>query len=199
MSLTLAPLTTLEEIKAFMVVEHEEDDAMLSTLHLAAERRLELFVRRPVTASAVTDYFDGGKGRLFLPRYPISSTADFTVIDTHSLVDESNNETVDSGRYRVYRQRGVVQRASVYGNPGMWPRGLQRYKVTWTGGLDQMTDWGVRHRAILAQSIKDLVLNWYDLGAQVLSQGTKNDVKTEKLPIPITVTGVWEQYEPLGL
>ena len=205
MSLTSAPLTTLEEIKAFMVIEHDDDDAMLSVLHLAAERRFETFTGRPVTAAEVTDYFDGGKGRFFLPAYPISSSADLTIIDTNGLVDESNNETVETSKYRVYHQKGTVLRTSdrglVRGYAGklVWPDGAQRYKVTWTGGLDQLTDWGRRHRPILAQSIKLLVLDWYDLGAQVLSQGTKDAVKTDKLPLPPIVSAIWESYEPVGL
>jgi hypothetical protein len=199
MTLKNNSLTTLEEIKAFMVVEHDEDDDRLAALHLAAERRLEVFAGRPITATEVTEYFDGGRSRLFLPRYPISSSADLTIIDTNGIVAETNNETVEAAYYRVYHQKGTVQRASHHGQPRRWNPGSLRYKVTYTGGLDQMTDWAVRHQPILAQSIHLLVLKWYDQGAQVLSQGTKDAVKVSTRELPPEVAAIWQSYEPVGI
>lgn len=199
MSLHDSNLATLEEIKAFMVVEHDDDDDMLSLLHLSAERRFEQFTRRPLKATEVTEYFDGGKGRIFLSNYPVSSSATFTVIDTHGYADESENETIDSKYYRVYHEKGTVQKTSANAQPKIWHPGVLRWKLTYTGGWDQMDGWHSRHKPILAHSIKLLVLEWYDLGAQVLSQGTKDAVKPSKLPLPPVVAGIWEAYEPVGI
>lgn len=199
MSLKVDTLTTLLEIKAFMVVEHDDDDALLNALHLAAERRFQNFVQRPTIAAEETDYFDGGKGRIFLPSYPISSDADLTVVDTKGLVDESANETLAAAYYRIYNQKGTLQRATTHGQPKVWAPGCKRWKITWTGGLDQLPNWGTDHRPPLEQSIKLLVVDWYDKGSQVLSQGSRGAIKPSDLPLPIEVQVIWDNYQPLGL
>ena len=101
--------------------------------------------------------------------------------------------------YRVYHERGTVQRTSANGQPRVWHPGALRWKITYTGGWDQLDGWRTHHLPILAQSIKLLVLDWYDRGGQVLSQGTKDAVKLDQLPLPAVVAGIWEAYQPVGL
>lgn len=194
----MSELITLAEFKASAVIEHGDDDDLLRGLISAAHGRLETFVGRPIEAEEITEYHDGGKTILFLAQYPISETADFTLVDTHGTVGVTDDETIDADYYRIYYESGYVKRTTSYGQVRVWSPGARRWKVTYTGGLDQLSGWESRHRAILAQGLNMLVGAWYDLGAQGLSDPQKMAALL-KMPLPPAVENMWDSYKPLRM
>lgn len=65
-------LATPEEAKAYLVLEHEEDDALVTGLLDAVEGRLQAFLERALSSAQHTEYLDGSHHRLHVQHWPIA-------------------------------------------------------------------------------------------------------------------------------
>lgn len=144
-------LPTVSELKAYLRIESNAENALLQALLDRAKAQLEVWIDTPITAVSTTavDRADTISGQvctsLIFPQRPINTTA--TIID-------SDGTTVASTDYTINTASGVI-----YANEGYsFPYGP--YTVTTTCGLSLRGDYA-RIEPILTQCIIDLAADLY--------------------------------------
>lgn len=189
-------LTSLAEAKAALEIDYTEDDTLVTNLLLAAEGVFRQRIGgRLIQSAEQIEHHDGGKLKLFLRQWP-ASTSGLTVVDTKSTNDTGDDETMDATLYRLYPERGVLVRTTAGGVIRPWARGVRRWKITYTGGLDQMADWSNMRLPVLQQTIHQLAGRWYDEVGAALGAGKGIDVpKVIARGIPQEIQEVWAAYQ----
>lgn len=144
-------LPTVSELKAYLRIESNAENALLQALLDRAKAQLEVWIDTPITAVSTTavDRADTISGQvctsLIFPQRPINTTA--TIVD-------SEGTTVASTDYTINTASGVI-----YANEGYsFPYGP--YTITTTCGLSLRGDYA-RIEPILAQCIIDLAADLY--------------------------------------
>jgi len=145
---------SLAEAKAFLRVEHAEDDALITSLIEAARQRAELIAdsRQLITATweLVLPEFPANNGAIELPRPPLQSVSSLTYYDAggnQQTLTEGSDYVVDTdgepGRVRpapdtywpiaAHREDAVTVRfVAGYGDTGSdVPAGLRAGMLLW--------------------------------------------------------------------
>lgn len=152
-------LLTVAEAKRHLDLGEDGDDYddVVADLIEAAEADFELYTGLRIVAQAETRYFDGDVKRFVLPFWPVKPDS-VTIVDTYGTTATTDDETYSSDYYRVDEERGIIHRTSSIGVPKFWGAGVRRWKVTWTGGINQRWDWASL-RVSLKGTIRDLVVD----------------------------------------
>lgn len=189
----------VDEAKAYLTIEHNDDDVLVGDLIEEAEATLQGYLEVPIESVETTEYHDGGTSVLFLRRFPIDEDG-ITVTDTQGTSeDATDDEEAEASKYRVYPEKGQLVRTSTTGIRSRWPVGHRRWKVEYTGGLDQHPDWSRRVKAELRASLRDLVAHWYlnrEAAVSRINEGagmSKSFAATDR-EIPGRVRAVWDRY-----
>jgi hypothetical protein len=146
-ALDTTPVLELAEAKDYLQVTHTDDDAMIQGLLLGLESTIREYLKSTIEATELTQYFNGDTPYILLPNIPIDTGETFTVHD--DIYDE---EITDTDMYRVVASTGHVY----YNNEAQrWPEGIQRYRITYTGGLAVRDDYN-----LVLYRIKVAELTW---------------------------------------
>lgn len=196
-------LLTVAQAKAYLNIEHSDDDTLLGDLIGQAERRMEAYIGTPINATSYTEYHDGGLNHLFLEHAPIKSDS-VTITDTKATSeDATDDETVDAEDYRVRFEHGMITRTTSHGRQRRWDIGVRRFKVVYEAGLDQLNNWSTVAKEELRGTIRDLVSDWYErriptatredmaFGVSKSYQGFRG---TDLPTIASRVLEVWQRY-----
>lgn len=125
----MALIVTLAEAKAYLGIEHADDDTRLGAICTRVTGDIETYTRRSfqgVTAGAVA-YVDGGGAALIMPGEPITEVA--------SIEDAAaSNEAVDPAEIEIAEAGLIYRRQS--GARVCWPGRNRdsRYKVKYSHG-----------------------------------------------------------------
>jgi hypothetical protein len=145
-------LPTVNDLKAYLRIEHTAEDALLAALLIRARTMLELWVDCPITGVARTAYDPpGGQCQptltaLVFPWRPLAASA---------VIVNSEGTTIDASTYRVDRRSGMI-----YAKPGeSFLSGP--FAITATVGLDQWDEYATSIEPLLGQVIIDLAADLY--------------------------------------
>ena len=131
----MAGLITLAEIKAFLNIDHSDDNALLEKLidyHTAA---IEEYCAHDFTQAEQTEYLDGGQIDLIVQKLPIASVT--SIADT-----EDSDALADSDDYDFDPNAGLIylKHDNEIGSSGNWSTGRRRRKVIYQAGHDGAPD-----------------------------------------------------------
>jgi len=96
---TPAAVVTTAEAKAWLRVDHSNDDSFIDDLIGFATKRIETKTQRQLTTATWVRYLDKfptGVESIELERCPVQSVTSITYVDT-----DGNTQTLDSANYRV--------------------------------------------------------------------------------------------------
>ncbi len=123
-------LTSLERVKDYASLAHNDDDSILSTLVDAVSKRIQSYLGRPIVQTAVTaekhDH-QGKSDRLQVREFPIVSSKGVAVRIDGVAVAAADFEIEDAEAGWLIRTPG--------GTPGSWPAGRQHIQVDYTHGF----------------------------------------------------------------
>lgn len=191
-------ILSLAQAKKALEIEHSNFDDKIGDLIQNAESLLEEYTGTPITAETFTEKYDGGKPIIFLDQSPIDESS-VTVTDTQGTVDDAtDDETVEAKHYRVYPEEGEIVRTSQLGIEKEWAPGRRRFEVEYDAGLDQHPNWARTVEHTLRQSLKHLLVMWYenrnpDLKSEQMGAGFGQRYDLED--IPPRVLSTWINYK----
>lgn len=120
----MSDLVTLAEVKAYLQLTHDHDDAFLSPVLAAVSAAVISYCGLDFTQSERTEYADGGQDVLILSRVPVTAIG--------GIYDAFNSDAeVDSDEYSFDPNAGLIYGAS--GSGLVWTAGRRRWKVVYTG------------------------------------------------------------------
>ncbi len=203
----LTGLLDVSAAKAYLEVDHDDDDGLIGDLVIQGEALLEERLQRRVFAGTspgddITEFFDGGVGRFFLEHYPVKTASPALIVtDTKGTLDTADDEVFDTDLYRLDDRQGVVTRTSNAGDLRIWGQGHRRWKVVYLAGLDLDPHWDARIMRVLQASLRDLVAHWYENrnpGARSVADGRGVKVELDtKNAIPLRICAIWDTYRTL--
>lgn len=150
-------LPTVDDLKAYLRIEHAADDALLDGLLRQARASVEAYIRQPIEARAVTvtatPLADPWTGRyaLALPYDPVGASV--TVV--------GGGATVDPADYTVDAAAGMVTFAAAYAGAATAARRGLPYRVTLTAGLSLREDYTDAVAPAMAAAIIDWAADLY--------------------------------------
>lgn len=128
----MAALITIEELKEYLKVDGTAKDSFYTGLVNSVSAAIESYLKRSISASGLTKYFDGD-GSVLL---------DLGVRDIVAVTSvEINSVLVDSSYYAVKKDIGIIQMlegeysARLRSNTMIFPEGVQNVKVVFTAGF----------------------------------------------------------------
>lgn len=117
------PLTTLEDVKAYLQIDSsitDQDQTILTPLIKATSEAIENYCQRKLENGVVTEEYDGtGSMNLYLDDFPINNLSEIRI----------EGELVDSATYKLRKKEGIVVRMD-----GNWPPGVLNAEVTYEAG-----------------------------------------------------------------
>jgi len=179
------PLTTVENLKAYLHLGGEEDDAVLAQLIAAASAAIERYCGRRFGPGRYTEYHDGrGSVWLVLDERPVQ--------EVHDLRDDPARQfgaasVIPPADYALYAEDGIVRRLQ-----GVFHAGHRNVRIDYSAGYDVIP-------ADLGQAGIILAAAWFHAGRQG-SDGLRaealGDYRAEylHLPLPAAVTRLLEPY-----
>lgn len=193
----MAVVSDVSEIKLYLELDHDGDDALLQILLDDAHARLRGFVNTRIddTEDEFTEYHNGGSHRIFL-RNPYIDEETIIVTDTKGTKTTSDDETLDSTLWRIQPETGILMRTTANGGRLRFASGLRRWKVVYDGGLDKDPLWTAVILPDLADSVKQLVAHLYENrnpGAETEKEGDIS-TKTRRGQLPDRVQETWAKY-----
>ena len=124
-------LCTLADIRIRLGLEtgDTDDDQMLYSIIKGVSAAFDTYCNRTfiLNSSAATEYYSGGRQKLYLPRYPILSITSVT----ESVDWDWDNETALTADddYHAMTDRGALHRVGT-----LWLSGAETVRVVYTGG-----------------------------------------------------------------
>lgn len=133
MSLASYALTTLARTKTFLGISGTADNDLLTSLINAATDFIERYCdRRFLKTTYTNEIYDGnGANKLLLKQYPVVSGAAFTLEKRDSVDNQSSFSTVDSDKYFVKNNEGIVEFVN-----DIFYKYPQHYRITYQAGYD---------------------------------------------------------------
>ena len=133
-------LTTTAKVKTYLGITASTDDALIATLVLAAQAKIERFCNRKFDSATFTEYYDGNnQPSIVLTNPPIdsitsvgflASSTTYTTIDATSYVFDTESGIVELlGGVRVLWELGGDVRTFC-----VFPKGTNAVKVVYVGG-----------------------------------------------------------------
>ena len=166
------PFIPLDELKAQLRVEHDDEDTLIES-HLAAA--VDYFASRCHIAVAATtfkltlDRFPAGKGAIDLLRPPTQAVQSISYIDT-----EGNEQTLPESDYRLDKgvRPGRILPQFAWPDTSVEPLAVS---VTYTAGFMSSNE----APALLTQGIKLLVGHFYE------QRGATSDREAKRVPFAL--------------
>lgn len=191
-------ILTVDQVKNYLDIEFADHDTQISELILALEARFEQFAKATISNTSYTgEVHDGGTRRLYLKHSPVKSKASVSINDTQGTIDDTtDDETIETDRYRVDLEAGVIHKTSTAGLPDTWADGIRRFEVDYDAGLDNYDDWAQKKLA-LRPSMRRCVAGWYENQVPTQTRERSGPVRTEFQPIegdlPKEVVKTWSR------
>ena len=145
---------TLDEAKQFLRVEHDDDDALIASLIVAARTQVETVARCALVAQTwrfVRDAWPAG-GRIVLKRGPLLSVAAARVFD-----GENESVAVDVDQFVIDRSSAVIAFPPwALPHPGRYAAGIE---------IDVVLGFGEAATFVpepLRQAVRLLLAHWYE-------------------------------------
>ncbi len=128
---TAIALIDLADLKEYLKITHSDEDSELNQLINSVSMSFNTYCNRwLLLGTDLTEFYDGtGKTRLYLNRYPITSTNLTIEIYIDSSRSFAASTQITSTEIVVYDEEGYV----VY--TGGFPRGHKNIKVIYSGGI----------------------------------------------------------------
>lgn len=142
------PLPTVADVKAYLRVESNAEDALIALILQRARGAVEAYLGRPIVAVEREFTIEEPGELLMLSLYPVSATG-FSVVDM-------DGNTVDPAEYRVGLQTGIVKQT---GRVSWWYDAP--YTVTATVGLELHPDYATVIEPVLSAAIIDTCADLY--------------------------------------
>lgn len=166
-------LPDVDDVKAYLGIEHADEDAVLEQLLAQALALVEAYLRRPITAAAGTQYDVpvrrvDGRDVLFVDVYPIAAATEQTPL----TVTDADDETVDAATYRLDAFRGTLTAKS----GESFSNGP--YTVVAHAGLSARADYATGVEPLISAAIIDVVADRYQRRNPAASTETDGDVST---------------------
>jgi len=146
--------TTVESVKQHLRVTHNDDDAYINLLIMAATAQVEVTTNRQMINATYAYKLDDFPVEIELPKPPLSSVTSITYVDV-----DGDTQTVSSADYTVYTTGVVGRIGRSYG--AIWPiaRNIpEAVTVTYVAGYGATpasVPAGIKH------AINLLVGHWY--------------------------------------
>lgn len=99
-------LDTLANVKTRLGISGSSDDSLVSLLMDSADDWIKSYTGRDFAGGTFTEYFDGNQTSLPLANYPITSVSSVKVDPAGTFGSET---VIDSNRYALHAERGVIQ------------------------------------------------------------------------------------------
>lgn len=162
------PLLDVSDLRAYLRIEHDADDALLGRLLASAIGAVEAELDRPLELEVQTFVLDAPEGlatglardngrtrpaTLRIPMTPVAPDPAPVVTDAEGTVLAVGTAAADA--LRLNSATGVLT-AVAGGGLSRWP-----YTVTATVGLGARSDFARVVEPALAQAVCDLVADWY--------------------------------------
>lgn len=173
-------LTTVQDVKDYLKIEHTAEDAMLATWLAQCLAAVEAFIRRPITAELRTFVIDADpfriSSRFFVPIYPIAAadssvgTADLVITDVDSV------DLIEDTDYRLDRRTGEVLALSL-GSVGAYFVGYP-FTLTAYVGLSADPNYATRIEPVLNAAITDLMADRYQRRNPGATSETDNGISS---------------------
>ncbi|MEJ8573127.1 head-tail connector protein [Microbaculum marinum] len=195
MTLTLVTPPAAEPLsradaKAFLRLEHDDEDTLVDTLIAAARLHVEAAIRRVLVSQTWRLTLDGWPppspgGRIVeMPLSPVISVDTVTVYDAEAvpavLADTAYVADLSSWPARILMREGTAPVA-----PGAPIAGIE---VVFTAGYGEASD----VPAPIVQAIRLLVAHWYEIREPVAFGGPAN-------PVPDTLAALLAPYRAVSL
>jgi len=190
-------LLSVDQAKRYLQVDEDGDDwdELIADLIEEAEASFEGYTGNRLVAEDETMYFDGEVHAIVLPYWPIKASS-VTVTDTQGTVSATDDEAFDTDYYRIEEDLGILYRTTSIGSRKFWGAGKERWKIEWTGGLNQHREWE-RIKLELRGSVRDWVANVFlnmNPSAEGESDGGGISQQVKVTQIPPRVLAVWDRY-----
>lgn len=120
-------LTTLTNLKVYLGITDNSQDALLNLLLAGSSEQIEAYCCRKFEAANYTETTDGlGTSSLFLKNYPVNT---FTSLSINTGTSSTPVwDVVDADSYQVETDLGEIRALSQFS------RGLKIYKAIYNGG-----------------------------------------------------------------
>lgn len=198
---------SLDVLRRTIGLEHDDDDDVLQRWGQDAEAMLRKFLRPNVlTGVEKTELYDGGVIRIHLRRWPLllgsDGLPDLTKVTLFDMLLDPE-DAVDQSLYAVDARHGwLTARDVVAGNKRFFPAGIDRFKVTYTGGLDQDPEWADVIRPELRRSLEDLLVDWYEnrnprTGGKLPIGSADMGALDPAAAVPERILSVWRGYREI--
>lgn len=175
--------TTVESVKQHLRVTHNDDDAYINLLIMAATAQVEVATNRQLINATYAYKIDDFPREIELPKPPLSSVTSIAYIDTDGV-----SQTVSSSDYVVYTT-GVVGRIGLaYGS--IWPiaRNIpEAVTVTYVAGYGATP---ASVPASIKQAINLLVGHWYT-NREAIDIDSMANLKVVPLAFKSLCTAFW--------
>jgi len=172
-----------------------------------AEGRLESFIGSTILEDSHTEFHDGGTTNIYVDHPPIKADS-IVIVDTKGNIDATDDEILENTEFRVKLESGVIIKTRSKGLRSRWPVGMQRWKVTYSSGLEFLDNWNRTAKRELTATIRDLVSDWYE---RRIPTATREDggfgvaksfvgFRGSALPtVPDRILEVWNRYKMLEI
>lgn len=122
-------MITLAQAKAYLGVEHTDDDQMLTDALAMVRDGVADFTGLLLESESQTQLYDGGVGNIILLARPVATVSE--VAD----VSGDSPDILDPGEYDVIEGAGLLFRL----DESNWGAGRRRWRVTYTAGYNETT------------------------------------------------------------
>jgi hypothetical protein len=192
------PFPAVADLKAYLRVQHAEDDALLALLLARATALVQGVVTVPILAAARTVAIDaedhsayGARAVLYVPGMaPIAE-------DPAPIIVDPDGEAVLTANYQVDPRAGRFIAVAPY----VFARGL--HAVTAKVGWSAHPDYATLYEPLLAAAITDAVADWYQRrNPGAVTEGAGGRVYTQwaaTLELPARLRGTLQPMRRIGV
>lgn len=121
----MSDLVSLSDVKATLGITGTNDDAAITALLAGADDAVAAYCGRAIRQASVTEHYNGGGPTIVVRSWPIAASPALV------LTDRVNDAVVSTDTYEVDLETGQIRMKPAY---GIFTRGINRWKVVYTGG-----------------------------------------------------------------
>lgn len=124
-------LITVAELETYTGVAAGSDTARMTPIVNGVSEAIEKWCQTKFLKEPRTEYYNGyGYKFLVLKQRPVDRDAALTIVEERSVPRAYDDTALTTAQYIVDYEKAILER---YG--GVWPKGIETVKVTYTAGL----------------------------------------------------------------